>query len=307
LNQASHIVAEPFTSLSLDSLFRRLEVAQILTFVKERRREDLTLDFKLTPRMFEHRDERKVLAIAIAGFGNSSGGLIVWGVNARKDDEGIDCAQDGVPITDPHLFMSRLVEHAAGAASPVVAGVQHRLIEGEGGPFAVTFVPESDGGPHMAKLGEDRYYKRSGDQFRKMEHFDIADMFGRRRKPVLMLTLEKEEHGGTVRVSITNKGRGIAKAPYLGLALPPNFRSSSHGYDGGGTFGLRRIGRDTLWRFGGNTTEVIHVGQTLPVTRLEYTVLQPSGVPVVSGRQTFGYEMAAEDCEMTTGECVLDY
>ena len=31
----------------------------------------------------------------------------------------------------------------------------------------------------MAKLGENRYYQRSGDQFRMMEHFQVADMFGR--------------------------------------------------------------------------------------------------------------------------------
>lgn len=29
----------------------------------------------------------------------------------------------------------------------------------------------------MAKLEEDRYYKRSGDSFYRMEHFDLEDMF----------------------------------------------------------------------------------------------------------------------------------
>jgi hypothetical protein len=190
---------------------------------------------------------RKVLAAAISGSRTQAAGLIVW----------------GIPIADPNLFMTRLVKHVAAATSPAVDGVQHRLIEAEGGLFAVTFAPESDRGAHMAKLGEDRHFKRSGDQFRRVEHFDIADMFGRRRRPVLAVTLETEGHGETIRVSITNRGRGIAKAPYLTLTPPKNWQSSTHGYDGGGTLGLRRIGRDAIWRFGSDATEVIHAGQTL--------------------------------------------
>ena len=42
----------------------------------------------------------------------------------------------------------------------------------------------------MAKLGEDRYYKRSGDSFRKMEHFDLEDMFG----PAAEATAHIENH-----------------------------------------------------------------------------------------------------------------
>jgi hypothetical protein len=95
----------------MKSLFDRIGVAEILAFVVERRREDLTLDFKLAPTNFENRDERKTLACAISGFANSGGGLIVWGVDARKDADEIDCAQGTSPLTDAALFMSRLEEH----------------------------------------------------------------------------------------------------------------------------------------------------------------------------------------------------
>jgi len=42
-------------------------------------------------------------------------------------------------------------------------------------------------------LGEDRYYKRGGDRFYKMEPFDVADMFGRRRAPVLHVGNDRVE------------------------------------------------------------------------------------------------------------------
>jgi hypothetical protein len=58
-----------------------------------------------------------------------------------------------------------------------------------------TFVPETDGGPFMALFGEQRYYKRSGDSFYQMEHFDLEDMFGRRQKPNLEMIIEPSKVG----------------------------------------------------------------------------------------------------------------
>jgi hypothetical protein len=89
---------------------------------------------------------------------NSDGGLIVWGLDARRDaTTGVDCAQGATPIEDSALFMSGLNDHGGRATSPIVDGVQHRIVAGENGPFAATLVPASYGGPHMAKHGEDRY------------------------------------------------------------------------------------------------------------------------------------------------------
>ena len=73
---------------------------------------------------------------------------------------------------------------------------------------------------HMAKLGVDRYYKRSGDSFLKMEHFEVADMFGRRQRPDLQVVVGQPDVA-RVMVSIRNNGRGMARAPYLGLRVLP--------------------------------------------------------------------------------------
>jgi Putative DNA-binding domain len=301
-------MSAPINSPSLAEIFQRLNVSDILAFVADHRWEDLTLDFKLAPSNFANRDDRRTLATAISGFANSGGGLIVWGINARKDAEEIDSAQQAEPLTDGLLFMSRLVEHAGNATAPVVDRVQHRLVEGNGGPFALTLVPESDRGPHMAKLGENRYYKRSGDSFYTMEHFDIADMFGRRRKPALTLTLEKERSGGSLLVFVTNVGRGIARAPYLAMTLPEHFRVSGYGFDGHSGSGLRPLGEHgRKCCFGADAGVVIHVGQALGVTRLDATVQRADGSAIISGRQTFRYELAAEDLELTAGEVVVEY
>ena len=48
--------------------YRRLERAEVLVFVTDRRREDLTLDFKVVAGNFDGRDERKLLAKTISGW-----------------------------------------------------------------------------------------------------------------------------------------------------------------------------------------------------------------------------------------------
>jgi hypothetical protein len=78
----------------------------------------------------------------------------------------------------------------------------------------VTLVPETDSGPYMAKLGEQRYFKRSGDSFYQMEHFDLEDMFGRRQKPKIEILFEEGKAEGGIEelvVFLFNQGRAIAR------------------------------------------------------------------------------------------------
>jgi hypothetical protein len=68
----------------------------------------------------------------------------------------------------------------------------------------------------MAKFGDDRYYKRSGDSFYRMEHFDLEDMFGRRQKPNLGFEIEfrraqDDNSLEDLTFRINNSGRAVAK------------------------------------------------------------------------------------------------
>src|SRR4051812_6722966 len=177
--------------MDLAETFEKLDETAIKAFVAEGQEEHLHLDFKtVTSAHLSHKDDKRNLAKALSGFANSDGGLIVWGVDARKNAQDIDCAGALVEISPIQLFVGRLNELTGQAVSPLVDGVRHKAIATTGDRgFAVSLIPESASGPHMAKLGEDRYYKRSGASFYKMEHFDLEDMFGRRQKPNLQLQL----------------------------------------------------------------------------------------------------------------------
>lgn len=295
--------------MSLHTDFEAVGLETIRAYVDAGREEDLYLDFKnvADPRL--QREDRKTFAVALSGFANSDGGLIVWGVDARPNPQGVDCAVALNEISDVQLSLTRLNELTGQCVSPLVDGVIHKAVPSTGAAgFCVTLIPPSESGPHMAKGGEDRYFKRAGSAFYRLEHFDVADMFGRRHRPKLVLTLQKEGHGQSVLVFVKNEGRGIAKAPYLALDLPAGFRASGYGFDGNGRFGLRPIGQlgDRCF-FGGDAGTVVHIGQELPVTRLDTTVQTVDGKPGLSGRRRFSYQLAAEDIEVTAGTFDLEY
>jgi hypothetical protein len=162
------------------------------------------------------------LAKCLSGFANSNGGIIVWGIDVRKNEQGVDYASTAAEIAPVKLFLSRLNEFTGEAISPIVDGVRHKIIETTPDRgFGVTLVPESISGPNMAKLGEDRYYKRSGDSFYRMEHFNLEDMFGRRQtlhlKTHLRVDPVPEDSQEEVQITLENDGRAIAKHVSLSL------------------------------------------------------------------------------------------
>jgi hypothetical protein len=220
--------------MDLLETFEQLTLAQIDDYLKREQEEHLQLDFKtIKGANLASADDRRSFAKSLSGFANSAGGIIVWGIDARKNDQGVDCAGATSEIKQLTILLSRLNEFTGQAVSPIVDGVRHKLIERtEDTGFAATLVPESQSAPHMAKLSEDRYYKRAGASFYKMEHFDLEDMFGRRQKPNLEMVLEegpKGDENEDLIVLLLNQGRAVAR--HAGFLM--NFQNVGIVYAGG--------------------------------------------------------------------------
>jgi len=218
--------------MDIYEFYRHINKGIIENFVSDKQEENLNLEFKtVSDADFSNREDRKNFAIALSGFANSSGGIIVWGVIAKKNKQGIDCACGFQEVEPLPLFISKLNQFTGQFVNPIVEGIEHKKVISSGDKgFAVSFIPPTDSGPHMAKAGVDRYFKRSGDSFYRMEHFDIEDMMGRRKKPILSLCYDIERGGSIsgptgkryechVIVGIKNLGRGIAKHVSLALGL----------------------------------------------------------------------------------------
>jgi len=295
--------------MNLVDAFESLSVADIEQFVQSKQEETLHLEFKSVTRSdLSSRDDKHNLAAALSGFANSDGGLIVWGVDARKNDDELDCAVALKEITGVAAFTSRLNELTGEAVLPRIDGVRHRpLARPNGNGFAVTLIPESDAGPHMAKLGEDRYFKRSGTSFYRMEHFDVADMFGRRRRPKLAVTtrIVGIADGARIVLGIRNDGRSSASAPYLAFDAPMPFRRDEYGLDGNRNEGMRRLpftGQDLPFRYGEDSSFVIHPGIVHEVAAISLG-FTPRNLPTSDVH--INYAICAEDVALEVGTVVV--
>lgn len=263
--------------MTLRQRFEAIELSLLREWITNGQQEDLHLEFK-------SQFDKKTLAKAVSGFANSEGGIVVWGIDGRKDESGVDAATGLSPLPNVRAIFSQLQSLTGDSVSPLVDGVEHRLIavEGDGAGYIATLVPTSDGGPHMAKLGENRYYKRSGDSFYVMEHFDVADMFGCRAHPSLVVAvdpkIDSRAHGTGGRrvwlramIIIENQGRGIARFPYLRVKVSPPYKFPDQSLTG--LPERRGMSHEKGWRvFVGGVDDVIHASSKLNVNHVRLEV-----------------------------------
>lgn len=307
--------------MNLEEAYVSMSKTDLERFVATAQEEHLLLDFKNVSSGELSNDDKRNFARALSGFANSSGGLVVWGVDARKNPQGVDCAVALKPVANAALLVSRLNELTGSSATPIVDGVRHRAIaDPDGSGFAVTIVPESLGGPHMAKAHEDKYFKRSGDRLYPMEHFDLADRFGRRSKPRLGLHTRIVSGGSTggggtttykakLVLGIENSGRGAASAPYLDLTIAMPYGIDRGGLDGNHNEGLPRlpVASGGTVRYGASADTVVHIGVVLEVAAVELSASADHKARLTMPKPlSVSYTIAAQGAVPVTGVFEMD-
>jgi len=122
------------------------------------------LDFKGSP---QPGDWLKIWSKALSAFGNTEGGVLIWGIDARTDPTTkVDCAGKLRLIDDPQRLKSDLLNAQHKATDPPVSGVVIDAYEyGAEAPkgFVVCFIPESASKPIRADGEKNKpYLIRSG-------------------------------------------------------------------------------------------------------------------------------------------------
>src|ERR1700724_1627763 len=113
-----------YESMELLVAFDALSLAVLQDYVSRRQEENLQIDFKtLAEPNMERGDDKRQLAQMLSAFANSSGGLIVWGVDASPTDDGVDCAVALREIPRIALLLTRLNELDGLAVNPIIGGV----------------------------------------------------------------------------------------------------------------------------------------------------------------------------------------
>ena len=164
-------------------------------FIVNLQTEELFLDFKQAVSTGKngtslHKDDRKNLAKGISGFGNSEGGVIVWGVECSRDCDIGDVAKAKVKVRNVHRFLSWLENAISGCTIPSHNRVRHHIIsvDKNGDGFVATYIPKSELAPLMTTMGNNIYI-RSGSNNVPAPYSVIAGMFGKRPQPNVELII----------------------------------------------------------------------------------------------------------------------
>lgn len=224
-----------------EDLFHRLEecgCSVIDEYIEARVSEELFLDFKRSSDNGEGRglsqNDRNNFAKAISGFGNSEGGVVVWGIDCRTTPSGADVPIAKYPISDVAKFVSHLEGALSGLTVPAHSGVRSIpiAIDGSSG-FVATLIPKSNRAPHQ-EINSKKYFIRAGSDFVPAPHSVLAGMFGQRPVPYIFhmyqvspIRVHSELIAGTIGFEIFNDGPSIARDVFVNLMVLPPSRPST--------------------------------------------------------------------------------
>jgi hypothetical protein len=300
----------------------------ILQLVLDRRLENVSLEFKTKANRASGeptREDRQNLGIALSAFSNSMGGLIIWGIAARKDEDGVDCATELQPIANIERLKADVTRLISQAIIPRHDGILVEAIpaqEPRGAGYLVMYVQRSERRPHRCEFTK-HYWKRSGDSSIMMEHYDIEDSFKRLVVPWLEVDWKirpGQARGGpdgnfrqvAIDVCLRNPSPVTARFPYLNLThirgadLQPQIMYAFQRPP-------MRFDTDRGGYFRGGSDDVVHPGITLPITQIltpEIRVFPRGGgqfqVPFGSVQPvTIAYQCGCYNSRPTAGEFTI--
>lgn len=198
--------------------------------IADREPESLFLDFKRSPqdgaaKLLSAEDNRN-LSRAISGFANSSGGIVVWGIDCRRDTStGAEVAAKH-PLLDASGFNTKLQAAVSRTTVPAHPGVQVLFFDEPGqspAGYVVVYVPQSSIGP-IRSLGTNHYHLRTGSDFGIVPHDVLAGMFGRQPQPNIDLNIishlaRLDSNPGHLTLAfglaVVNLGAVVGERPYI--------------------------------------------------------------------------------------------
>lgn len=214
-------------------LFNRLRgrgCSALDELLDDREPESLFLDFKRSPNEGSARllspEDNKNLSKAISGSANSSGGVVVWGVDCRRDKTtGSEIAQKH-PLLDASGFSTKLQGAISRTTLPPHPGVQVLFFDEPGQTpvgYVAVLIPQSIIGP-IRSVATNHYHLRAGSDFGIVPHDVLAGMFGKAPQPNVELNVishparldSKPGHFTlTFGLIAVNLGAVVGERPYL--------------------------------------------------------------------------------------------
>jgi hypothetical protein len=188
-------------------------------FILKQIEENLTLEYK----GIESLETRAEIGKEISAFSNSSGGILLIGIEEKKTADG----RSKIPVAVQWNIVKK--KDKEWFSQVILANIQPHVNhidvvsitanDGLGNIFIVD-VPASAYSPHMSCIDDHQYYERIGARSEPMEHYQVDYHFGRRLRPDLIpqLFIEPVSSGIPIikmKFKVRNDGRALAKWPFF--------------------------------------------------------------------------------------------
>lgn len=175
----------------------------------------------------ESKSLKEAWSEMLSGFANTEGGVVVWGVRAKKEKGNpMDCVTGLDKVLKPAEWAERLRGWLLEATDPPVSGVVIKPIPEVGGPgFVVCHIPESQHKPHRAEFLENKPYKiRTGSNFIDPNPSHLRSMFFPQPQRSATITLDVArdfQHGtaNTIFFTLANTGYQSLRKVVVRFAL----------------------------------------------------------------------------------------
>ena len=248
-------------------------------FIQDNQTEALYVEYK-SETLDNISGMRENLGKALSGFANSAGGILIFGIKEVGQNKNKHYLSD--PILDINKFHQKIQENLSRLVASNVPNVETKKIEDdiEKG-YIIVLIPRSENSPHQ-RIEDKKYYRRSGESFVPMEHFELENMFGRTTKPVLEVDFNIVDNGSAptieqdykIIVGIRNNGRMAATFPYIGLKINTNYKINFYELNGNGIPGLPKLpssrrGIGSYQEYGGDGNYIIYPEHFLEVTAID--------------------------------------
>ena len=197
----------------------KLKEDDLNRFIEQNIQECLTLDYK----DFQKYDDALDLSRHISSFANSVGGLLILGIKER-DNFPDSITWGNLSGKSRESLENRLLSHIFPKVNDMRIIPIYQNGSTESGIYLID-IPQGDNPPYMA--GDKKYYRRLNFQKQPLEGYEVADYFGRRKKPQLSLvndhfSVSIDQNMATLiwNVYIKNTGKSVAKELFCRIHSP---------------------------------------------------------------------------------------
>lgn len=282
-----------------------IDLNDIDSLIKQKREESRNLEYKAPDILNRPVDLSKWVSAML----NADGGLIILGVcedkPERKDRINAKIYPTRIEFVTEEYPKERIEQLIFGnirsSTKPDLRIYPIRNPNDHVQAVYLVEITQGDNPPYQA--ADDKYYRRLNATKYSMPHSEIADFFGRRRKPRLTLDnqiMSVDVNNSTfyLRIFVCNEGKAVARYARVYITFENNIEIEDKILGNLVRIDDLRGGKPALqWD---NSKSVIHpVAHRIRIADLRLRLLQPQEISSIS------WETIAEDQELISGNYTL--